>query len=1575
MKKFKLSICFMIWGLVAFLGMVNNAFAAQKYDLSFQVYHAESCGDVSKKTGATNCMNNALAGKMNSYEVTDGHVTAGEMLMVLVNIASNKDAEVLDLSAEIGVSSEKLAIQSRMVINPGSTEDLYGFLPYDEDEEQTNWNTTLTATPEGSIVLISYDQTSGSGALPLTGSGTFGAFFVETSSDLQPGEEVSIQYLVSDNYPSFSVNGRDLTSYVTTTSFPLSVQSEISNVKTFKELTATGSNSVNYPFGFVPNSKNDLEYTFYVPNHVTSITFQGVPTDSKVQLMTGLDTAHTLNVGKKDIELTITAESGDIETYVIHVIRLNNDASLNSVTATNDITFAPLSDTTKNTVTVSYKTTSTMVSATTTDTNAKVVSGTGSWTIATDNNTNYSNPYQIVVNAEDCDSAYATVPDNKCTSKTYEFEIIRTAPSKNVKLSDLKIDGVTIDGFSPEKDEYTLDVAADKGSIEIAATPQDSLNSVTSGVGTKTVNVGNNTYEVIVTSEDGVTTGKYTIHLYRKSNETELLSLNITSNPNGTLMPGFVPTFDANSGEYTYTYEPTVTSIEVTATVKDNNKASVSIIDMSSSEMIDNSDKTLNMLSKTFTTETTKVGVIVTAEDGSTRVYKVVLDRQKSSNAFLSSISITGNDGKDYSIVPSKDNVNYTVTLPSNVSEVTMDATKEDSHSTISESLPETFQVGFDSDVKKEIHVLAEDGVASKTYTITFVREKSHDASLKTIGYKFNESDTPQNIALQNGVTTYTLAKTGYENSSIYFEVETTDENAVVSGDGKQVLKTGDNSFDIVVTAQDGTTKKTYTIKIERAKNNDATLRRLSVTNFFLEEQKDNTMDLQEKFEYHLTVDELKSILLKSEVIAEANDQNATVVWDSGDLTLSTTSSNAYQITVTAEDGITTQVYTIVVTRPKSTDTRLQSVTLVGATLSPTFNLDKRDGYVITVPYGKETFGITGNPNVMTSTVISGNGIYTVSETNEVVLTIESESGDTGTYTFQVLEAASDDSTLSSLFVTDHEFVEGNFDPEQMNYQIGTIEKTEEKLEVHAIPNNADATVSYYLAGVKIDACDNLDRCEVSLPNELGEKTITVEVIAADGDSSHKHEYTIRYEKVASSNNYLSFMEVMDTTSQTPIDFNPEFAKETLNYSVNVSYETDSVTVNLTTENSDAKIAVNGGESTVHTSTYVMNDLKEGTNNIQIIVTAENGNTKEYNITVNRANYIGSDDAFLSSLKVVEVLDEMNEYTLTPNFDAEVEKYDIGEIPYSLEQLKILANVNVSASTVEYFVGDEKQASQVVTLPKKNGEETIRIQVTAEDGTTVKNYEITYTKNADTNAKLTNIVLSNGSLNPMFDADTFVYNVTVTSNIEELDITAMAASLKAILKINGEDYVSGDKKTISLVPGQNSISILITAEDGSTENYFITINRETTMELITSEEYGHTIMDGYIKTVAENTTVIDMKNQLDNENSKLKIYASDGTTELTDADTLGTGMIVKLFVDDEVVDSKIIVIKGDVNGDGVIDVFDASDVLEHYVERTLLEGAYLLAGDIDDNEMLDIFDASDILEHYVERKPIEFMKK
>jgi hypothetical protein len=102
----------------------------------------------------------------------------------------------------------------------------------------------------------------------------------------------------------------------------------------------------------------------------------------------------------------------------------------------------------------------------------------------------------------------------------------------------------------------------------------------------------------------------------------------------------------------------------------------------------------------------------------------------------------------------------------------------------------------------------------------------------------------------------------------------------------------------------------------------------------------------------------------------------------------------------------------------------------------------------------------------------------------------------------------------------------------------------------------------------------------------------------------------------------------------------------------------------------------------------------------------------------------------------------------------------------------------------------------------------------------------TLTQEASSNADLSSLSVSQGSLNPVFSSDTLSYMVDVANDVTNISITPTVADSTATVEVNGVVVTSGQaSEAIPLNVGLNEISIVSTAEDGTTKTYTINITR------------------------------------------------------------------------------------------------------------------------------------------------------
>ncbi|ANY67243.1 hypothetical protein BBD42_12770 [Paenibacillus sp. BIHB 4019] len=95
-----------------------------------------------------------------------------------------------------------------------------------------------------------------------------------------------------------------------------------------------------------------------------------------------------------------------------------------------------------------------------------------------------------------------------------------------------------------------------------------------------------------------------------------------------------------------------------------------------------------------------------------------------------------------------------------------------------------------------------------------------------------------------------------------------------------------------------------------------------------------------------------------------------------------------------------------------------------------------------------------------------------------------------------------------------------------------------------------------------------------------------------------------------------------------------------------------------------------------------------------------------------------------------------------------------------------------------------------------------------------------------TDANLSHLALSDGSLNPVFDESTTVYTAAVSSNVSEITVTPEVSASTAAVTINGEAAASGAPfGPLPLTEGANIIEVKVTAQIGTTKTYTVTVTR------------------------------------------------------------------------------------------------------------------------------------------------------
>ena len=112
-------------------------------------------------------------------------------------------------------------------------------------------------------------------------------------------------------------------------------------------------------------------------------------------------------------------------------------------------------------------------------------------------------------------------------------------------------------------------------------------------------------------------------------------------------------------------------------------------------------------------------------------------------------------------------------------------------------------------------------------------------------------------------------------------------------------------------------------------------------------------------------------------------------------------------------------------------------------------------------------------------------------------------------------------------------------------------------------------------------------------------------------------------------------------------------------------------------------------------------------------------------------------------------------------------------------------------------------------------------------------------------ATLSGFTISSGTLTPAFAAGTVTYTASVANTINSVTVTPTRNQANASIKVNGTSVTSGSASgNISLSVGNTTITIIVTAQDGTTtKTYTTTVNRAKAPQTITfastnSKTYG-----------------------------------------------------------------------------------------------------------------------------------------
>ena len=712
------------------------------------------------------------------------------------------------------------------------------------------------------------------------------------------------------------------------------------------------------------------------------------------------------------------------------------------------------------------------------------------------------------------------------------------------------------------------------------------------------------------------------------------------------------------------------------------------------------------------------------------------------------------------------------------------------------------------------VEVTAEDGETTRTYTVTVTRvssDASTDATLRRLVLRgvdfgtFASATTSYTAQVASSVAQTTVsAYPSHTGASTVVKL-----GGVAAAYGRVSLAVGANVITVVVTAEDLTTTKTYTVTVTRAAptSTDATLQALTLRGLFpgLSNFSPNTTYYRVSVVHSST---------QATVMPTLTDPNASyvikiggVVDEDGVIPINA-GRNTITIEVTAADGETTKTYTVLVVRDQapSTDATLSDLTLSSIDFG-TFDSDTTS-YSAQVPYRVSQTTVTPTENhyrahsvIKLNGVEDQNGIVSLAVgSNVITVEVKAEDRKTSlTYTVTVTRAAaSTDATLTALTLSGIDF--GTFASGTTSYSAQVANSVTQ--------TTVTPTVNHSLASyvIKVGGVTDADGVIVF---GVGRNVITVEVTAEDTTTTRTYTVTVTRAAPPSTDATLSALTL------SGIDFGT-FDSTTASYTTAVANSVAQTTVTPTVNDFGASYVIK--LAGVTDSDGVI-PLAVGSNVITVEVTAEDGNTSmTYTVTVNRAAP-PSTDATLSAL----TLSGVGFGTFAPGTTSYTAQVD-----NSVSQTTVTPTVNDSGASYVIKLGGATDADGVIALSVGNN--VITVEVTAEDDNTTRTYTVTVTRAEPPTPQLSNdAALSALTLSGIdfgiFDSTTVSYTAQVANSVTQTTVspTVNDSGASYVIKLGGVTDADG---VISLSVDSNVITVEVTAEDGNTtRTYAVTVTR------------------------------------------------------------------------------------------------------------------------------------------------------
>lgn len=367
-------------------------------------------------------------------------------------------------------------------------------------------------------------------------------------------------------------------------------------------------------------------------------------------------------------------------------------------------------------------------------------------------------------------------------------------------------------------------------------------------------------------------------------------------------------------------------------------------------------------------------------------------------DAFLKSVTISG---MSFSLLPGVFVYND-ISVPNDVDKVTIGYEKSNYAATV-ETTPSSLNdipLTEKQTTLVALRVTSADKSTTKRYLFNIYRAGIDDDPIKSTNCYLSSlsvDGAETSIIFDKNTTNYdvTLLDTT-EKTKIVYQTEDSKATAILNGGAAEFsIAKGETVIrKIIVTAEAGNTKE-YTVSVYRPNpdnpvSSDATLKSLSVSGGDFTFNSATTV-----YSVIIPADYTGAV----SVTYEKNHFGATVISDPVNLDNITVFPAVVKINVTAEDKVTTKLYTININKTVgpvlSKNANLSSITLSAGSLTPAFNADTLK-YSVSVENAISSVSVTATPEDAKATVIitpSGDTLLEENKAKDFTISVTAEDG------------------------------------------------------------------------------------------------------------------------------------------------------------------------------------------------------------------------------------------------------------------------------------------------------------------------------------------------------------------------------------------------------------------------------------------------------------------------------------------------------------------------------------------------------------------------------------------------------